>query len=113
MLIKTISTSLVLTTIILFSACSSNKTNKTPKCSDLDVINTLSNMLSTNDTKAIIDIGTVRKKLDLSEQNSKRTCRAKVDYIYNVDEKSKNNQIIYSVISSETDKKYIIKIIEQ
>ena len=124
MLIKMLSISLVLTIIIFFNGCSNNETNKTPKCSDLGVINTLSKILSTDSLKAIIDIDTVRKKLDLSEQNGKRTCRAKVDYIYNVDKdrslidqdtakESKNNQIIYTVISSETGKKYIVNLIKE
>jgi len=124
MLIKMFSISLVLTILIFFNGCSNNETNKTPKCSDLGVINTLSEILSTDNLKAIIDINTVRKKLDLSEQNGKRTCRVKVDYIYNVDKngslidldtanESKNNQIIYTVISSETGKKYIVNLIKE
>lgn len=120
MLIKIISISLVLSTIIFFNACSSNVgTNKVPKCSDVGVVDTLSKILSTKNKKAVVHIDTIRKKLDLNKQNEKRTCRAKFNYFYSVskntslvDEKSKNNQVFYTVVSSETGKKYIVNVIE-
>ena len=123
MLIKTISILLILITVTFFNACSSDSLNKTLKCSDLAVINTLSKILSTNSRKATINIDMVRKKIDLTEQNGMRTCRTSVDYVYSVDEDasligqdidgvSKNNQVFYTVVLSETGK-HIVSIVKQ
>ena len=123
MLIKTISILLILITVTFFNACSSDSLNKTLKCSDLAVIDTLSKILSTNSRKATINIDMVRKKIDLTEQNGMRTCRTSVDYVYSVDEDasligqdidgvSKNNQVFYTVVLSETGK-HIVSIVKQ
>ncbi|MCF6330657.1 MAG: hypothetical protein L3I99_03835 [Sulfurimonas sp.] len=112
MIIKTISTFLVLATVAFFNACSNNTPNKAPKCSDLAIVDTLTKILSTDGKKAIIDIDTIRKKIDLAEHNGMRNCRTKVDYVY-ANSVSKNNQVFYTIVLSETEKKYIVSVIEQ
>lgn len=113
MLIKTISIPLLLATATFFSACLSDLPNKTPKCSDLAVMDTLSKILSTDSKKATVDIETVRKKLDLTEQNGQRTCRARVDYLYSVSGMIENDKVVYTVFSSETEKKYTVSVVEE
>ncbi len=113
MLTKTISTSLLLATLIFFSACISGSTNKTPKCSDLAVMDRLSEILSTDAIKATVDMQSVKKQLDLREQNGKRTCYARVDYLNGVDGMIENDKILFTVTPIETGKKYIVNIIEE
>ena len=113
MLTKTISTSLLLATLILFSACVSGSTNKTPKCSDLAVMDRLSEILSTDAIKATVDIQSVKKQLDLRDQNGKRTCYARVDYLNGVDGMIENDKILFTVTPIETEEKYIVNIIEK
>ena len=113
MLTKTISTSLLLAALIFFSACISGSTNKTPKCSDAAVIDRLSKILSTDTTKATVDIESVKKQLDLREQNGERTCYARVDYRSGTDGMIENDKIIFTVTPSETEKKYVVNVIEE
>ncbi len=115
MLIKMILTFLLLATTAFFNACSSNIPNKAPKCSDLDIIDKLTKILNTDGKKAIVDIDTVRKKIDLTQHDGTRTCRARVNYVYSVDNDSvsKNNKVFYTIVLSETEKKYIVSVIEQ
>lgn len=134
MFIKTTSILLLLSTLTFFNACSTDSLNKTPKCSDLAIIDTLAKILSTNNRKATINIDTVRKKIDLTEQSRMRTCRTKVDYIYSVDANtsfinqdmdklkidvlgtdgvSRNNKVFYTIVFSETRKKYTVNLVKQ
>lgn len=113
MLIKTVLISLVFTTAILFNACSSEPLNKTPKCSDLAIIKTLTNILNTDNKKAIVDIATVRKKIDLTEQHGMKTCRCIVEYVYTTNAVSKSSKVFYTVIMNEKDEKYIVNVIEE
>jgi len=129
MFLRTTSIIFLLSAIIFFNACS-NLLNQTPKCSDTDVVGTLSRILSSDSRKVTIDVDMIRQ-IALNEQNGMRTCETNVDYIYSVDEKggpldkwvdefkmgmvgsdgvSKNNNISYTIVLGETGKKYIVQL---
>lgn len=129
MLIKTISISLLLTTMVSFSACSSDLFNQTPKCSDVAVIDSLTKLLNTDGRKATIDIDMITQ-LSVNEQNGMRTCQTNVDYVYSVSDNnplissfkkaltgsseglSKLNNVVYTVVLGETGKKFIVRVKE-
>ena len=127
MFIKTVSTSLLLSTIVFFSSCSSDLFNQTPKCSESSVVDTLKSLLDSESRKVTIDVDMIRQTA-LDEQNGMRTCQINVDFVYSLDAKnvllssfqkamtgslesvSKNNKIIYTVVLGETGKKYIVSL---
>lgn len=129
MLVKTTSISLIVSTLVLFSACSNDFLNKTPKCSDSDVISTLSDILNTDSRKATIDADIVRE-IELNKDNGMRTCQTSVDYVYSVDNNnpftssinkvmsgsidgvSKSNNIVYTVVLGDTGRKSIVNVKE-
>ena len=113
MLRKPISMFLVLAIATFFNACFANPLNNTPKCSDLAVINTLTEILNTDNKKVTVDIDTVKKKLDLGEHRGMRSCYASVDYFNNFNGMTEVTQISYTVAMDETRKKHIVTIVEQ
>ena len=130
MLIKITSIYLLLSSVFLFSGCSGDLLNQTPKCSDKGVVETLSKVLSTDSRKVTIDLDMIRQ-VNLDEQNGMRTCQTSVNYAYSVGENSgfigkaidgfkmgiagsegvsNNNNIVYTVVLGETGKKYIVTL---
>lgn len=127
--IKTTSIPLFLAIVFIFNACSSDLLNRTPKCSDADVVDTLTKLLNADGRKATIDIDMVRQ-IELNDQNGMRTCQTNVDYVYSVSENnplmssfkkaltgspegiSKFNNLTYTVTLGETGKKFIVSVKE-
>lgn len=123
MLIKTISTSLLLSTIVFFNACSSDLLNQTPNCSDTGVIDTLKTVLNDDTRKTTVNLDLIMQtKLD--KETGMRTCTTTVDYTYTNDGLigsikkaigddgvSKGNKIKYTLVMNDKGEKYLLQVL--
>ena len=106
---------------IVFNGC--DLLNKTPKCSNKNVIETLTKLLNTKDRKVTINIDLIR---EVTYKNGIRICKTFMDSIYSVDkdirwitalqksfmessEKNKNQQVNYRVMMNDIGNKFIVE----